>query len=137
MPEQTFNMKVITPSRVAIDEEVVSVVIPGLDGYLGIWANHAPLMTAMAVGRLEFVSHDGVRMVAAVTNGFVEVADNQVIIIADAAELQHEINVARARQSLEQAKENLAKGKDVDLEIAQMAYERAKNRLEVAQKEIK
>lgn len=136
MSRKTFDLIVVTPERTAITEKVVSVTIPGADGYLGIWADHAPLMTVMRIGCLEFIHEDGVRMVAAVTNGFVEVADNKVRILADAAELQNEINVERARLALQRARERMAKGEDIDLDRAHAALERAKNRLLVAEKAI-
>jgi len=130
-----FKLTVVTPERTAIDETVTSVVIPAVDGYLGILANHAPLMTVMRIGSLEFVTIDGVREVAAVTNGFVEVADNKVTILADAAEKHDEINVARAKQALERAEKRIGEGRpDIDIERARAAYERAKNRLIIAER---
>ena len=138
MFDKPFKLIVVTPERTAIDEMVTSVVIPSVDGYLGILANHAPLMTVMQIGTLEFVTKDGVREVAAVTNGFVEVSDNQVTILADAAEKQDEINVARAEQALKRAEKRLAEGRsDIDVNRAREAFERAKNRLEIAKREVK
>jgi F-type H+-transporting ATPase subunit epsilon len=138
MFEKTFKLIVVTPERTAIDEPVTSVIIPSTDGYLGILANHAPLMTVMRIGTLEFVTKDGVREVAAVTNGFVEVSDNRVTILADAAEKHEEINVARAEQAFKRAEKRLAEGRgEIDLNRAREAFERAKNRLEIAKKEVK
>jgi F-type H+-transporting ATPase subunit epsilon len=130
-----FKLTVVTPVRTAIDETVTSVIVPVADGYLGILANHAPMMTVMRIGHLEYETVDGVREVAAVTNGFVEVADNKVTVLADAAEKHDEINVARAKQSLERAEKRLGEGRpDIDIERARAAYERAKNRLIIAQR---
>lgn len=130
-----FKLIVVTPEKTAIDETVTSVIIPAEDGYLGILAHHAPLMTVMRIGCLEYVTVEGVREVAAVTNGFVEVSDNVVTILADAAEKHDEINVARAKQALERAEKRLSEGRsDIDIERARAAYERAKNRLMVAER---
>jgi F-type H+-transporting ATPase subunit epsilon len=138
MFETPFKLLVVTPERTAIDEVVTSVVIPALDGYIGILAHHAPLMTVMRIGTLEYVTKDGVREVAAVTNGFVEVSDNKVTVLADAAEKQDQINVARAEQAFKRAEKRLAEGRaEFDLERAREAFERAKNRLEIAKKEVK
>lgn len=137
MFNKPFDLIVVTPERTAISEKVTSVIIPAADGYLGILANHAPLMTVMRIGVLEYVTVDGVREVAAVTNGFVEVADNKVTILADAAEKHDEINEARARQALERAEQRLGEGRtDTDIERARAAHERAKNRLTVAQRSL-
>jgi F-type H+-transporting ATPase subunit epsilon len=132
MPRTEFDLVVVTPERTAINEKVVSVTVPASDGYIGIWAHHAPLMTTMQIGSLEYITADGVHKVAAVTRGFVEVADNKVTILADAAELQDDINAERAKLALVRAEERLAKGDpDIDLDRAKEAYERAKNRLNV------
>ena len=132
MPQTEFDLVVVTPEKTAISEKVVSVTIPASDGYIGIWAHHAPLMTTMVIGSLEYITADGVHKVAAVTRGFVEVADNKVTVLADTAELQDDINAERAKQALGRARERLAKGDpDIDLDRAREAYERAKNRLNV------
>jgi F-type H+-transporting ATPase subunit epsilon len=132
MPRTEFDLVVVTPERTAISEKVVSVTVPGSDGYIGIWAHHAPLMTTMKIGSLEYITADGVHKVAAVTRGFVEVADNKVTVLADAAENQDEINAERAKLALERARERLAKGDpDIDIDRAREAYERAKNRLDI------
>lgn len=135
MPRTPFELSVVTPEKTAINMNVVSVTVPSSDGYIGIWANHAPLMTSMRIGCLEYVTEGGVREVLAVSNGFVEVADNKVIILADSVEPQDAINVERAKLARERAREHLAAGlQNIDLDRAREAYERAINRLDVAEK---
>ena len=134
MARKEFEFAVVTPERTAISEKVISVTVPGSDGYIGIWADHAPLMTAMRIGTLEYTTPAGVHKVAAVTRGFVEVADNKVTVLSDAVELQDEINAERAKLALKRARERLAKGDALtDLDRAREAYERAKNRLEIVE----
>jgi F-type H+-transporting ATPase subunit epsilon len=135
MPKTPFELSVVTPEKTVINMNVVSVTVPSSDGYIGIWANHAPLMTSMRIGCLEYITEGGVREVLAVSNGFVEVADNKVVVLADSVEQQHEINVERAKLARERARENLAAGRtNIDIDRARESYERAINRLDVAQK---
>ena len=137
MARTTFELSVVTPEKTAIQRPVVSVTVPSIDGYIGIWANHAPLMTAMSIGILEFISEGGVQEVLAVTNGFVEVADNKVTILADAIEWQDDINLERARESRDRSRQRLAEGKSgVDLDRAREALARAKNRIEVKERKL-
>ena len=44
MADKTLKLEVITPERVALQDESTSVIVPGVDGELGIWPNHAPLL---------------------------------------------------------------------------------------------
>lgn len=135
MPRTPFELSVVTPEKTAINRNVVSVTVPSSDGYIGIWANHAPLMTSMRVGCLEYITEGGVREVLAVSNGFVEVTDNKVIVLADSVEQQDEINVERAKLACERAREHLAAGRtNIDIDRAREAYERAINRLNIVQK---
>ena len=135
MPRTPFELSIVTPEKTAINMNVVSVTVPSSDGYIGIWAHHAPLMTSMRIGCLEYITEGGVREVLAVSNGFVEVADNKVIILADSVEPQDEINVERAKLARERAREHLATGRqNIDIDRAREAYERAINRLDIAQK---
>ncbi len=135
MPRTPFELSVVTPEKTAININVVSVTVPSSDGYIGIWAHHAPLMTAMRIGCLEYITEGGVHEVLAVSNGFVEVADNKVVVLADSVEQQDEINVERAKLARARARERLAEGRtNIDIDRARESYERAVNRLDVAQK---
>ena len=135
MPEKTFTLEIVTPDRVVIsDDEVVSLTAPGVEGYLGILANHASLMTELAVGEIAVRRSDGEELHFASSQGFMEVADNMVTILSDSAEESQEIDVERARESLTRAQERLASSKEgVDFARAEAAVKRALNRLRVAE----
>ncbi|MHB9038304.1 MAG: F0F1 ATP synthase subunit epsilon [Armatimonadota bacterium] len=136
MAERTFKFEVITPDRkVLSDDMMVSVTLPGIEGYLGVLANHAPLMTALGVGELDLRRADGTTDAMAVCGGFVEVLDNKVTVLSDSAELVSEIDLERARESVRRAEERIAaRAPDIDLERAQAAMMRAINRIRVAEK---
>lgn len=134
MAEKSFTLEVITPDRIVLsDPEVVSVVAPGSEGYLGMLANHAPLMTELKIGKLDFRKHDGASDRMAISGGFLEVFENKVSVLAESAELAGEIDVERAEKAVKRAEERLAAlGPDVDAARAQAALHRAMNRLNVA-----
>lgn len=136
MPEKTFRLEIITPDRIVLSEKgVKSVVVPGVEGYFGVLANHAPLMTELAIGELDYVKSDGTREEIALAGGFMEVRENKVTVLADVAELREEIDVHRAEEDLHRAEELIAShSPDIDLERARIALLKAMNRLRVAGK---
>lgn len=130
-----FDLEVITPEGSALAATVTSVVAPGIDGYVGIMANHRPFMTVLKIGILEWELESGTREVAAVTNGFLEVSDNRCTVLCDTAERRAEINVQRAQAAYERAKQRLAETRTgVDVEAVRQDLARAENRLKAAQR---
>jgi len=136
----TFTVQIATPGRVVLEKEAVSLVAPAYDGYLGIKARHAPLAAELKTGALTVTYPDGRRDALAVAGGFLAVADNVATILADAAELASEIDVARAEAAEARARERLGKvhgseaGREIDDERARAALLRAANRLTIARR---
>jgi F-type H+-transporting ATPase subunit epsilon len=82
----TYNFKVLTPNRSELDESVVSIVAPGEDGYLGILANHAPIITTLRAGDLK-VRFEGDREVQyAIGPGILKVEKNIAILLTESIE---------------------------------------------------
>ena len=133
---KSFKVVIVTPDHTAFEGESVSATIPGLAGYIGIWANHAPLVAATVPGVVTLRKDDaGNEQRMAVGAGFVEVSDNVVNLMVDTCESAGEIDVDRAKKALERARERL-KGmeKDLDRERARMALQRAEARLSAVKK---
>lgn len=129
---KTIRLEVVTPERIVFSEETTSIILPGVDGFFGVLPNHAPLVAALRVGPVVYRQGDKKDRIA-IHGGFFEIVDNQAVILADAAELSGEIDVARAREALERARKRLQdRQADVDLVRAQAALERALTRLRVA-----
>ena len=76
-----FQLTVITPQRVVLDTEVTSLVAPGELGYLGILANHAPLITTLAPGRLAITLASGERQTFTIGPGFLDVLENHATLL--------------------------------------------------------
>ena len=134
MPDRPFKLEVITPDRVVLsDNEVTSVVLPGALGYLGVLANHAPLMTELSIGELDVRRTDGSQDMMAVSGGFVEVFDNVVTVLAENAEPASEIDLDRAEKAFERARQRMdTHDPSMDFDRAALALKKALNRLSVA-----
>jgi F-type H+-transporting ATPase subunit epsilon len=128
---RTFHLEIVTPDRALLSEEVVSIIAPGVEGYLGVLANHAPLVTELNVGVLRIRYPDDTEENVAVSGGFMEVANNRVLVLADAAERPQDIDIQRAKEALLRARRRL-QDPTMDRERARAALERAINRLRVA-----
>jgi len=133
LAEAAFHLDVLTPEGLVASEEVTHVLAPGKEGYFGILANHAPLVTALDIGVVNYSPVGGEHEeVLAVANGFLEVSNNKVTILADTAEKWDEIDLERAEAALKRATERLAiMPEGTDLERAQAALKRAHNRIMV------
>jgi len=132
----TFELILATPIGWGIRDDAESLIVPGVEGYIGILANHAPLMTAVDVGALTYRDSAGYDHIFAVTDGFLEVSHNRVTIIADSAEVADCIDIDRARAALQRAKDRLSKAStdaSINVERAREAYRRALNRIKVAE----
>jgi F-type H+-transporting ATPase subunit epsilon len=82
--EPTFRVHVLTGERTVLDEEVVSLQARGTEGFLGVLAHHAPLITTLAAGPLTLRYPDGRRQALELTGGVLEVRHNHAIVLADA-----------------------------------------------------
>jgi len=126
-----FVLEIVTPARKVINKEVNSVVLPTANGYMGILVNHAPLISSLGLGILKYKS-DGKEEHVAIYEGFMEVSKNKLSIMADDAECAAEIDVERAKQAEERAREKLKKRDDLDVLQAEIALRKAIIRLRTA-----
>lgn len=84
---KSFQIRIVTPEKKVWEGDSISVVAPMLDGYLGIWANHAPLLGALGKGKLQIKISDFQEICYDIQGGFLEVLKNQVTLLADQATL--------------------------------------------------
>lgn len=136
-----LTLRILSPDRIVLDEQVEAVRVPGVDGSFGILARHAPMIAAVAAGVLHY-RQGGVERVLFVSDGFCEVADNVVRVVAEAGEKLVEIDEARAKAVEQRARERLARVREpraqpmtgqeaTDLLRAEEALRRALKRQEV------
>ncbi len=82
--EKTFTLELVTPSKVVYSKDVESITAPGSEGYLGILANHAPLITSLEKGELKIREPGQTKpKIIDVEQGFLEVLDNKVVVLVD------------------------------------------------------
>lgn len=81
-----FHFTLVTPDGPVYQNEVTSVTAPGREGYVGIWAHHAHILTAIKPGVLNVTAPGEVDMVFAIGSGVLEVSDKEVVVLADGAE---------------------------------------------------
>ena len=138
---ESFQLSIVTPEKKIFDQQILSLIAPGSEGYLGILAHHAPLMTSLIPGKLMVKVHpeavigdkQNIESIYAISGGFIEVAGNKATILADAIERVEEIDIDRAKRAEERAREILA-GKihdSVEFTRVEAALERALNRIQI------
>jgi F-type H+-transporting ATPase subunit epsilon len=126
-----LHLKVVTPTRVAVDTACDDVTLPGVMGALGILPGHTPLLTQLRIGELSYKR--GMREhYLALQWGFAEVANDQVTVLAEVAELPEEIDVAAAKAEKAAAEVALKGATGEELEHQRAHLEAAVTRITVA-----
>jgi len=128
-----LTVDIVTAERSVFSEEGVDeVVIPGIEGELAVLPMHAPLLTMIKPGvMLIKKGNDETEM--AITGGFLEVRNDRVTILADAAERGEEIDTARAEEARRRAQEQLAGREPADVALAEAALKHALIRLKASE----
>ena len=80
----SFHLAILTPESTVFEGEVEYVQVPGTEGYLGVLAHHAALVTALAQGALTVRQAGGAESRWSVSGGFFEVSNNRATVLADA-----------------------------------------------------
>lgn len=129
-----LNLEIITPERRVLSEKVDEIVVPGLEGELGILPQHTPLVSQLQTGILSYRQGTEKKLVH-VSGGFVEVLPDQVAVLSDVAERPEEIDIERARKARERAETRIATGgDDIDFRRAELKLQRAMIRIQLASK---
>ena len=124
-----MDVAIVDPEKELWSGEADFVVARSADGEIGILQGHAPFLGVLRFARLK-VEAGGEEIVFAVHGGFIEMKDNKVSVLARSAEISSDIDVARARDQRERARQALA-AEEADQE-AQEALWRAEARLQAA-----
>lgn len=134
----SLHIEIVTPDGSVYDDDVAMVVVPGVEGELGLLSGHQPLVSLLATGETRLQLADGEWEHFATGLGYVQVLFDKVLIVVDHAEHAGAIDVARAEAARERAAERLALHGDpgaraeVDFYKAAQSLKRAVNRLKVA-----
>jgi F-type H+-transporting ATPase subunit epsilon len=111
MPQ--FKLEIVTPDRAVLDEEVESLIVPAWEGYLGVLANHAPLLSVIRAGEVTVSKGSNVRRYA-IAGGFLEVGNNRAILLADQIEPVESLNADAIAKQRDAVKAKIAAKEDVE-----------------------
>ena len=112
----TLKLEIVTPEAKVYSEDVDMVTLPGVEGEMGIYPNHVPLMTQLVAGEVS-VRKGGQNYFLAVGDGFVQVTGERVSILTDMAIGADHIDEAKAEEARKRAEARLAE-KLEDEEVA-------------------
>lgn len=123
------RVKIIQPTRTVLNTECEHVIIPGSAGDFGVYPEHTPLITTIRPGIL-IIFDNGVKDTYAIHDGFVTVEENVVRIVCEVIEKSDEIDIARAENSAQRARERLRKQEEnIDYRRAEAALSRSISRI--------
>ena len=102
----TLKLEIVTPEAKTYSEDVEMVTLPGVEGEMGIYPMHVPLMTQIVAGELA-VRKDGREYFLAIGEGFVEITADKVAIMTDMAVRAEQIDEAKAEEARNRAESRL------------------------------
>ena len=116
---KTFRLEIVSAERSLFSGEANFVVVPGVDGELGIFPNHTPLLTKIKPGTMKFHAKDeSEETLFFVAGGFLEVQPTVVTVLADTVVRGEEIDQARAEESKKKAEEAISKAPEDKIALA-------------------
>jgi len=129
-----LHLEIVTPERLAYEGDVDAVVCPGIQGELGVLPHHAPLLTTLGVGELR-IRTGGQEEYFAIAGGFLQVRPDKVVVMAETAEIDSDIDLERAQKARAEAEKALEGGfvEGADLSAARAELQRALVRIRVAE----
>jgi len=130
----TFQFEIVTPTRILDKGQVNYVRCPGMDGSFGVMANHLEGIIALSIGEIK-VTIDGKEEYLATSGGYTEITDEKMQLLVESVEGSDEINMDRAKRSLERAQVRKEKhSPEIDGARVEVSLYRALNRLQVARR---
>ena len=116
---KTFRLEIVSAERNLFSGEANFVVVPGVDGELGIYPNHTPLLTKIKPGTLKFHAKDeSEETFLFVAGGFLEVQPTVVTVLADTVVRGEEIDQARAEEARRNAEEAISRAPEDKIALA-------------------
>ena len=133
MAEKELLLEVVTPDRLVLSTQAEVVVCPGVEGQFGVLPGHIAFLSALDIGEMYYKA-GGKTEYLAVSGGFAEVTGEKVTIVAESAEKGREIDLERAKRAQERAEKRIAAGKtaEIDWARAEAAMRRSLMRMKVA-----
>jgi F-type H+-transporting ATPase subunit epsilon len=102
----TLKLEIVTPEAVTYSDDVEMVTLPGVEGEMGIYPMHVPLMTQVAAGEV-VARKAGQDQFLAIGEGFVEITGERVAVMTDMAIKAENIDEAKAEEARKKAEARL------------------------------
>jgi F-type H+-transporting ATPase subunit epsilon len=134
-----IKLEVVTPEKVVVNEDAQIVVAPGSLGEFGVLVGHTTFLTTLKVGSIRYSDASGNERYVFVSGGFAEALPDRVTVLAESAERRRDIDLERAKAAVDRAEKRLAEDRskaDIDFTRAKAALERALQRIQLAEKSI-
>ncbi|GAC1662978.1 MAG: F0F1 ATP synthase subunit epsilon [Candidatus Limnocylindrales bacterium] len=130
-----LRLEIVTPEKLAYEDDVDAVVLPGSEGELGVLPHHAPLVSTLGAGELR-LRKGGQEESFAIVGGFLQVLPDRVVVMAETADLASDIDLEKAQEARRQAEQALESGyvEGADLAAARAALQTALIRIQVAER---
>jgi F-type H+-transporting ATPase subunit epsilon len=130
-----LDIEVFTPSKAVYSNKALSITVPGAQGSFQVLFNHAPILSALDIGKVKIEEEGGKKLDFAAGGGTVEVLNNKVLLLVESFETKEEIDVKRAELAKERAQKRLKRESDeenIDMMRAEFALKRSINRLNIS-----
>jgi F-type H+-transporting ATPase subunit epsilon len=130
-----LHLEIVTPEKLAYQDDVDSVQLPGSEGELGVLPHHAPLITTLGAGELR-LRKGGEEESFAIVGGFLQVLPDKVVVMAETADLASEIDLEKAQEARRQAEQAIETGfvEGADLAAARASLQASLIRIRVAER---
>ena len=133
----SLELVIVTPDGEVFRGPVEAVLLPGSEGDFMVLEGHERLLSSLRIGEVEIRRPGAPLLFAALSEGFAEVTNSEVVVTAEACELASDIDVARAERARERAERELAAAQQVQHEeavvrVARASVQRAMVRIAVA-----
>lgn len=133
---ENIKLEVVTPEKSVVSEEAQIVMSPGSLGEFGVLIGHTPFLTTLKIGTIRYKDADGTEKYVFVNSGFTEALPDKVTVLAESAERRKDIDVERAKAAMERAEKRLAEDRskeDIDFNRAKVALARAIERIKITE----
>jgi F-type H+-transporting ATPase subunit epsilon len=133
---ENIKLEVVTPEKSVVSEEAQIVMSPGSLGEFGVLIGHTPFLTTLKIGTIRYKDAGGTEKYVFVNSGFAEALPDKVTVLAESAERRKDIDVERAKAAMERAEKRLTEDRskeDIDFNRAKIALARAVERVKLAE----
>jgi F-type H+-transporting ATPase subunit epsilon len=129
---KSFKCRIIEADNTFYAGEMVSLIVPALDGDYGVLAMHQNVVVAIIPGLLKFQTEDGEWQEATVSDGMMRIDDGEVLVLVDSAEWPYEIDIERVKAKEAAAREAMLQKKSVrEYTLAEASLKRAVARIKI------